>query len=88
MAKTLLSREIATYDRLREQFEAEHPGEWVVIHGEDIAGYYESFDAAAKAAVGRFGSGPYLIREIGAPPLRVRVSALHVPATAEMLQGA
>lgn len=88
MAKTLLSREIATYDRLRQRLEAEHPYEWVVIRGDEVAGYFESFNAAATAAVGRFGSGPYLIREIGAPPLRVRTFAVHVPATAGMLQSA
>ncbi|MCY3602221.1 MAG: hypothetical protein OXH12_03990, partial [Chloroflexi bacterium] len=38
----------------------------VVFHDEDLAGTYDSFEEAAEDAIERFGTGPYLIREVGA----------------------
>lgn len=67
----LLEREIATYERLRDSLEAEHHSKWAVIHGETYVGAYSTFDEAAREAARRFGRGPYLIREIGAPPIRI-----------------
>ena len=64
-----LDLEIATYEGMQEQLEANHKGEWAVIHGEELVGIYPDFQVAAKTAVKRFGRGPYLIREIGAPPI-------------------
>ena len=66
-----LDGEIATYDRMREELEANHRWEWVVIHGEELVGIFEDFQVAADTAVRRFGRGPFLIREIGAPPIVV-----------------
>lgn len=78
----LLDQEIATYERLRASLEAEHHSKWAVIHGETYVGAYPTFDEAVREAVRRFGRGPYLIREIGAPPLRNCVpSAWCDPAT-------
>ena len=64
-----LDVEIATYEGMQEHLEANHKGEWAVIHGEELVGTYPDFQVAAKTAVKRFGRGPYLIREIGAPPI-------------------
>ena len=65
----LLDREIATYERLCDSLEAEHYLWWAVIRGETYVGAYPTFDDALQEAVRRFGRGPYLIREIGAPPI-------------------
>lgn len=64
-----LSKEIAAYERMRNDLELDHLGQWVVVHDEKLIGTYESFEKAAEEAVQRFGRGPYLIRQIGAPPL-------------------
>ena len=64
-----LDVEVATYNRMREDLEANHRWEWVVIHGEELVGIFNDFQVAADTAVRRFGRGPYLIREIGAPPI-------------------
>ncbi len=64
-----LSNEIAAYERMRNDLELDHLGQWVVVHDEKLIGTYESFEKAAEDAVQRFGRGPYLIRQIGAPPL-------------------
>ena len=60
-----LDVEVATYNRMREDLEANHHLEWVVIHGEELAGIFADLQVAADAAVRRFGRGPYLIRQVG-----------------------
>lgn len=78
-----LGREIAAYERMRDMLETDHLNEWVVVYDEKLVGTYESFEAAAEDAVGRFGRGPYLIRRVGAPPLTLPASLLYRPAHAE-----
>lgn len=64
-----LSKEIAAYKRMRDVVEADHFGEWVLVHDERLIGSFNSFEAAAEVAIEQFGRGPYLIRQVGAPPL-------------------
>ena len=73
-----LSQEIATYEKdLRSQLEADHLGEWVVVHNKRLVGTYPSIEAAANEAVKKFGRGPYLIRRIGSPPITLPASVLY-----------
>lgn len=65
---TLLERDIEAFDRLRGELEAKHDKMWVVFHDGEMAGAFPDFESAAAAAVERFESGPYLIRQVGAPP--------------------
>ena len=65
---TSLSAEIGAYEKMREELESEHWGEWVLVFGGDLIGTYESFEATADVATRQFGHGPYLIREIGGRP--------------------
>ena len=74
-----LKREIAAYEKMRSDLETEHLGEWVLVHDEKLVGTYKSFEAAADVAVQHFGRGPYLIREIGAPPMTLPASVLYRP---------
>lgn len=71
--------EISAYDAMREQLEAEHTGKWALLHDRQVAGLYDSFDAAAEVAVERFGRGPYLIRQVGAPPATLPASVMYPP---------
>lgn len=77
-----LTQEITAYEGKRNELEADHPGKWVVFHDQDLVGVYDSFEEAATDAVQRFGHGPYLIREVGAPPITLPASVLYrrVPA--------
>ena len=63
-----LSAAIAAYRDMQAQLEADHFGEWALVHDAQLVGTYPSFEAAAEEAVARFGRGPYLIEEIGAAP--------------------
>ena len=82
MNKEDLSRETALYEELKAEFEKEHRWEWVVIHDEEIVGFYDDFQDAAQDAVERFQRGPYLIRQIGVPKRALPVSVLHHPVYA------
>ena len=77
-----LKDEIAAYERMRNDLEVEHLGKWVVMHHEKLVGTYESFEAAAEDAVQNFGRGPYLIRQVGAPPLVLPASVQYRPVHA------
>lgn len=74
-----ITEEIAAYDAMRERLERDHFGEWVVIHDQQLASTHASFDAAAAAAVARFGRGPYLIRQVGVPHPPLPASVLYQP---------
>ena len=72
-----LQREIAAYERNRAMIETEYFGKWVVVRDEEIVGIYESFEDAAHDAAGRFGRGPYLIRQAGASPMTLPASVMY-----------
>ena len=81
-AMTTLNEEIAAYDRMRGMLETEHLGRWVVIRNRELAGSFDTFEAAAESAVERFGRGPYLIRKVGEGPVALPASVLYVPTHA------
>ena len=74
-----LDREIAAFETAQAELEARSMGKWVVFHNGALAGTYDSFEAAAEEAVRRFGRGPYLIRQIGAPPMTLPASVMYHP---------
>jgi hypothetical protein len=49
----------------------------VVIYGGELIGTFDRFQAAATEAAGRFGRGPYLIRQIGAPDIVLPASVVY-----------
>jgi hypothetical protein len=64
----VLGDDIAAFDRMRAELEANHLKQWALFHRGAFIGAYPDFEAAAAAAVERFDAGPYLIRQVGAPP--------------------
>ena len=75
-----LSKEIAAYDSMRGELEADHFGKWALVRDEAPVGAFDTFEEAAAIAVERFGRGPYPIREVGAPPITLPASVLYRPA--------
>lgn len=73
---TTLDSQISAYEEMRDTLETDHFGQWVVFHDGTLIGTYESFQDAAEEAVRCFGRGPYLIRQVGAPPVRLPASVL------------
>ena len=60
-----LRENIEAYEAQQEELEKHHKGKHVVFHNCESIGIFDTFDAAAREAVHRFGRGPYLIRQIG-----------------------
>jgi hypothetical protein len=80
-----LRDEISAYEQMRADLEASSLGKWVLVHDGQLIGTYDTFDAAANEAVERFGFGPYLIRQIGAPPIALPASVLYQPTHGESI---
>jgi len=74
-----IDKEIAAYETMRSDLEAHQMGKWVLVHDLKLIGTYETFEKVAEDAVRRFGSGPYLIRQVGAPPVALPASLMYHP---------
>jgi hypothetical protein len=72
-----IDSDIAAFEGMRPGLEARHMGEWVLIHAQELVATYATFDDAAQAAVSKFGRGPYLIRQVGAPPVVLPASVMY-----------
>ena len=66
-----IAMEIAAYERMQDVLETDCFGKWVVIHGGELAGAFDTDSDAASEAFRRFGRGPYLIRQVGASPYAI-----------------
>ena len=72
-----ITEEIKAFEKMQSQLEADHMGLWVLIHDGALIDAYQSFEDAADEAVRRFGSGPFLIRQVGAAPKTLPISLMY-----------
>ena len=84
MTRPELRENIEAFEAMRTTLEDNHLYKYVVFHDGAFAGAYDTFHNAAREAVGRFGSGPYLIRQVGAArnmamPASVAFRPQHAP---------
>jgi hypothetical protein len=84
MSNTLdaLDRDIAAYDAQRQELEATCTGKYVLFHDSVRIGVYDDFQQVAEDAVRRFGRGPFLIRQVGAPDVVLPASVMFRPVDA------
>ncbi len=61
----------------KDELEATHMGEWVVVHDCKISGFYPTFEDAAEYAVENFQNGSYVIRQVGAPSITLPASVMY-----------
>jgi hypothetical protein len=59
-----LDREFAVYRRELPTMLTDHEGQWVLIHGDDVAGFWPTEDEAYDAGCDRFGPGPFLVMPV------------------------
>jgi len=71
-----MEKEIAAFVKMQAELETKHMGKWVLFHDLALCGVYDSFEEAAKDAINRFGRGPYLIRQVGAPAVTLPASVV------------
>ncbi len=74
-----LNEEIKAYESMQADLETKHMGKWVLVHDLKLIGVYDSFENAAEDAVKKFGRGPFLIRQVGAPPVTLPASVVFNP---------
>ena len=58
-----LEKELRVYDARRDELLA-HAGEHVVIAGDDIIGFYHSYEDALNAGYEKVGVKPFLVKKI------------------------
>jgi hypothetical protein len=59
-----LNREQAVYEANLSQWLSDHEGEYVLIKGDTVDGFYESRDEALTAGYSRFGIGPLFVKQV------------------------
>lgn len=72
-----LSDEISAFEAQQSKLESDHSGKWVVFFDHQLQGIYPTLESAAQDAIHKFGRGPYLIRQIGAPPVTLPASVMY-----------
>jgi hypothetical protein len=78
-----LEAEIRAFEDRRTELEKSYLGKFVVFKDGDLVGAWDTFNAAAEYAILRFGRGPYLIRQVGAPQPQLPASVLYRRAAQE-----
>lgn len=73
----VLEKEIATFEREKGRLQTEHPGKFVLVHGDEVIDTFDTFDAAASDGLRRFGKGPFLIREVGRENLDISAAVVY-----------
>jgi hypothetical protein len=59
-----LEKEIATYTRMKADLLKSHEGKFVLIHGEEFCGAYDTAENAYVEGVKRFGQEPFLVKKV------------------------
>ena len=75
-AEGLLKAEIAYYDEYAEELLLKHPNRFVLIHGNQLIGDFESRSEAVGEGVRRYGRGPFLVRRTGDKQIVLTAPAL------------
>jgi hypothetical protein len=73
-----ITADIQAYEKMLPSLE-NNVGKWILIYQEKLVGTFESSEDAATEAVERYGRGPFLIRQVGAPPIILAASVMYVP---------
>jgi hypothetical protein len=73
---TPLRAELEAFESRKPELEKAYPLKFVVFKGSEFVGAWDTLDAAAAEAAVRFGRGPYLIRQVGAPHATLPASVL------------
>ena len=60
-----LEKEMETYNTRREEL-LQHEGKFVVIHGDEVVGIYDTYEDALKIGYEKVGLTPFLVKRIEA----------------------
>ncbi len=71
-----LEKEIAVYEKMKADLLKNHDGKFVLIHGEEFCGAYDSAENAYAEGVKRFGQESFLVKQVTAQEQVYRNQAL------------
>lgn len=60
-----LEKELQTYNTKRSQLLADE-GKFVLIHGDEVAGVWDTYEDALKLGYEKYGLNPFLVKRIEA----------------------
>jgi hypothetical protein len=62
-----LQRELTVFEQHKQEWLQKHPGDFVVIAEENVAGFYQDYESAFKAGLSKFGlKGSFLVKQVWA----------------------
>ena len=64
MASERLASELATYESHKEELVSQHEGRYVLIHGTEIAGVWDTYKDALESGYQKFKLEPFLVKQI------------------------
>ncbi len=73
-----LETELGVFAQMKAQLLASYEGKFVLIHGEEFVGAYDTAENAYSAGVGRFGQEPFLVKKVTPQDEVYRNQALHL----------
>lgn len=59
-----LEIELGAFGRMKEQLLASHEGKFVLFHGEDFLGAFDSVENAYAEGVKLYGQDPFLVKKV------------------------
>ena len=59
-----LARELAAFEEHRQEFMSRAAGRYALVHGDELAGEYDTEGDAIKDGYSRFGNVPFLVKKI------------------------
>jgi len=59
-----LKAEFAFFEKHLQTWLDQHPEKFVLIKGEEVAGFFDTFEAAYEAGVSRYGTVPFFIKQV------------------------
>lgn len=76
-----LAEESRTYEAGVAQWAEEHAGEFVLIHGTEVVGFYPTNEKALTEGYMRFGVAPFFVKQVSRPKQAHFISRLVAPAS-------
>lgn len=56
--------ETAFFERMRTEWLRDHGGEWALVRGRELIGFYASLEEAYIHGRDRFGTDPFLVKKV------------------------
>jgi len=72
----MLEKELKIYEKNLSEWNKIHSGKFVLIKGDEVAGFFDTFDIALTEAAQKYGLDSYLIRRVTLEQEEIVIPAL------------